>query len=59
LTALESVNARDVPGGTAVNQVKAAHAVAELNLAELKGWLEERQSEWIAVMTRESRGPSA
>jgi argininosuccinate lyase len=57
LTAIESVNARDVPGGTAVNQVRAAHATAAESVAELRAWQRTRQAAFDAVMTRNSTGP--
>jgi argininosuccinate lyase len=59
LTALESVNARDVLGGKAVNRVRAAHGVATEAVAELRRWQEARHARWLSVMTRESRGPAA
>jgi argininosuccinate lyase len=58
LTALESVNARDVPGGTAVPRVTAAHAAGGEAIAELRRWQEARHASWLAVMTRDSKGPA-
>ncbi len=57
LTAWESVSARDVPGGTAPNRVKAYHADASARLDAARGWLHDRQRELGAVMGRGSTGP--
>jgi argininosuccinate lyase len=54
LTALESVAARDVPGGTAPIRVAAAHAVALETLATNRQWLREREARYNAVMQRGS-----
>ena len=59
LTALESVNARDVPGGTAVNRVKAAHVAAVDAVTGLRSWQRDSQSLLDSVMRRDSQGPSA
>lgn len=59
LTALESVNARDVPGGTAVKQVLAAHATAGRAIGELRAWQSAKQARWDGVMSRNSTGPGA
>jgi argininosuccinate lyase len=52
LTALESVAARDVPGGTAPMRVAAAHAVALETLATNREWLREREARYNGVMQR-------
>jgi hypothetical protein len=52
LTALESVAARDVPGGTAPVRVAAAHAVALETLANDRQWLREREARYTGVMQR-------
>ncbi|MCC6791945.1 MAG: argininosuccinate lyase, partial [Thermomicrobiales bacterium] len=57
LTALESVNARDMTGGTAVRQVKLAHADAIEKVDELRAWQQARQAALDGVMRRGSRGP--
>lgn len=59
LSALESVNARDIPGGTAVNQVMAAHAAARDAVGVLRTWQIGKQATLDAVMRRDSRGPNA
>jgi argininosuccinate lyase len=56
LTALESVNARDVPGGTAVARVRSAHADASHAIVELHSWHRDRQTEREGVMRRGSSG---
>jgi argininosuccinate lyase len=58
LTAWESVSARDVPGGTAPNRVKASHADAASQLDAARGWLQERQQQLGAVMRRGGRAPT-
>jgi argininosuccinate lyase len=57
LTALESINARDVPGGTAIRQVRAARETATSAVVSLREWQQERQSAMDAVLQRDSRGP--
>jgi argininosuccinate lyase len=57
LTALESVNARDMTGGTAVRQVKLAHADAVAKVSQLRDWQQSRQAALDGVMRRNSRGP--
>jgi argininosuccinate lyase len=52
LAALESVAARDVPGGTAPVRVAAAHAVALETLAANRQWLREREARHNGVMQR-------
>ncbi|MDQ3044009.1 MAG: argininosuccinate lyase [Chloroflexota bacterium] len=54
LTVAESVAARDVPGGTAPNQVRAAQEHAQTRLGAERAWLEARQDE----MTRTMHPPS-
>jgi argininosuccinate lyase len=58
LTALESVNARDVPGGTAVARVQAAHAAAAAAVAEVRSWQTVRQIEMDQLLRRNSTGPA-
>ena len=57
LTALESVSARDVPGGTAPNRVHAAHVDAIERAAEERHWLHIEQQRLANVMSRNSMGP--
>lgn len=59
LTALESVNARDVPGGTAVNQVRAAHEAASAATAGIRTWQQAQQASLDSVMRRDSHGAPA
>ena len=59
LTALESVSARDVPGGTAPNRVRAARAAALEAAAEERAWLKGAQTRLANVMSRNSTGPGA
>ncbi len=57
MTAWESVSARDVPGGTAPDRVKAAHADASAQVDAAREWFSERQEQLAAVMRRGSTGP--
>ncbi len=50
LTALESAVARDVPGGTAPDRVRAARQAAGNALAETRGWLADRQRVYATTM---------
>ena len=59
LTALESVNARDVPGGTAVKQVRSAHATAVDTVTGLRSWQRDSQALLDSVMRRDSLGSAA
>jgi argininosuccinate lyase len=56
LTAAESIAARDVPGGTAPNRVKAARIEAATKVTEAREWLTERESALAAVMRRPGNG---
>ena len=52
LDALTSVSARDITGGTAPDQVRAAQARVTTRLAHARAWLDERQAIHDAVMRR-------
>ncbi|CAA9571626.1 MAG: Argininosuccinate lyase [uncultured Thermomicrobiales bacterium] len=52
LDAMESIAARDVPGGTAPGRVLAAHAAASADVATARSWLEEREAALAAVLRR-------
>jgi argininosuccinate lyase len=52
LTARESAEARNVPGGTAPAQVAAAHREATSALSANRAWLTERDAALAAVMRR-------
>ena len=56
LTAEESIAARDVPGGTAPNRVRAARIEAATNVTEAREWLREHESAYAAVMRRPGNG---
>jgi argininosuccinate lyase len=56
MTALESVSARDVPGGTAPNRVRAAIEASLAQAREERAWLEVEQGRLERVMSRNSRG---
>jgi argininosuccinate lyase len=56
MTALESVSARDVPGGTAPNRVRAAIEASLTQARDERAWLDEEQARLARVMTRNSRG---
>jgi argininosuccinate lyase len=51
LTALESVAARDVPGGTAPQRVAEAHAMATSVIAQARAWVEARRDALARIMT--------
>ncbi|HEY8446061.1 MAG TPA: argininosuccinate lyase [Thermomicrobiales bacterium] len=51
LTARESVEARDVPGGTAPNRVAAAHAAARAAIERAQAWVAERRDALARVMS--------
>ncbi len=57
MTALESVSARDVPGGTAPNRVRAAIEASLAQAREERAWLDDEQARLERVMSRNSRGP--
>lgn len=57
LTALESINARNVPGGTATVRVTAAAELAASLNTEFQAWIAARQTSRDAVFTRNSQGP--
>ena len=50
LTALASAAARDVPGGTAPDRVRAAHAAATADLAAARVWLAPRAAAHAALL---------
>ncbi|MGI8477130.1 MAG: argininosuccinate lyase [Thermomicrobiales bacterium] len=52
LTAMESVAARDVPGGVAPNRVKAAHLAADLAIRELREWQQRGAAQRDVLMSR-------
>jgi argininosuccinate lyase len=56
LTAEESIAARDVPGGTAPNRVRAARIEAATKVTEASEWLSEHASAYGAVMRRPGNG---
>ncbi|MBA2520853.1 MAG: argininosuccinate lyase [Chloroflexia bacterium] len=56
LTAEASIAARDVPGGTAPNQVRTARLAAAATLAETVAWLASRETAHAAVMRRPGNG---
>lgn len=51
LTALESVAARDVPGGTAPQRVATAHEMASRVIVQARAWVDERRTALERVMT--------
>lgn len=53
LTALESISARDVPGGAAPGRVAAALEAAEVSLGEQLDWVDDRQKERAALFNRD------
>lgn len=57
LTALESVSARDVPGGTAPVRVHQALDEARAAAADQRGWYDQQARKLAAVMSRNSSGP--
>jgi argininosuccinate lyase len=57
LSAMESVGARDVPGGTAPNRVAAALEQATAEIADLRAWQRARSAERAAILRRGSTGP--
>jgi argininosuccinate lyase len=57
LTAMESVSARDVPGGTAPGRVAAALERATAEIADLRAWQRARSAERAAILRRDSTGP--
>ena len=56
LTAMESVAARDVPGGTAPKRVAEALKTATDEIAALREWQRARGAERAAILRRGSRG---
>ena len=58
LTALESVAARDVPGGTAPNRVAEALAESAARRDAARNWLDDARNRYDRVMSRDSRGPA-
>jgi argininosuccinate lyase len=59
LTALESIDARDIPGGTATNRVAAEIEAAGDRLQAHRDWVEREQSVRSKVFRRNSTGPEA
>ena len=57
MSALESVAARDVPGGTSPNRVADALAASATNRERARAWLSEARARHDAVMSRDSSGP--
>lgn len=57
LSAMESINARDVPGGTAARQVRGAIDQARTELSDASAWLATEQNRRDRVMIRNSTGP--
>ena len=57
LTALESVAARDVPGGTAPKRVAGAREGAVAEIGAQRQWLTTESKRVAAVMSRNSEGP--
>ncbi|MDQ2683016.1 MAG: argininosuccinate lyase, partial [Chloroflexota bacterium] len=57
LTAAESVAARDIPGGTAPNRVRAALGSAQDRLSDVKAWQAREDERMANVMRRDSTGP--
>ncbi len=53
LTALESVQARNVPGGTAPAQVAAALVTAKQRIAEKRSWVTEREAAMATLFIRD------
>ncbi len=58
LTAIESIDARDVPGGTASVRVRGASDEASASLQALRSWIDREQQVRDAVLRRNSSGPS-
>ncbi|CAN5862722.1 argininosuccinate lyase [soil metagenome] len=56
LTARESVDSRDIPGGTAINRVLAEIAATGGRLQELDAWIAREQAVRAAVFCRNSNG---
>jgi len=56
LTALESINARDVPGGTATNRVLAEIAAAGNRFQEVEAWIASENAVRTDVFRRNSSG---
>ncbi|MGD9710763.1 MAG: argininosuccinate lyase [Thermomicrobiales bacterium] len=59
LTALESIDARNVPGGTASVRVARAVDDAAIRVSGVQAWLEERIAARAAVFSRNSHGSAA
>lgn len=57
LTAAESVAARDIPGGTAPNRVRAALGSAQDRFSDLRAWQAREDERMANVMRRNSTGP--
>jgi argininosuccinate lyase len=57
LTAAESVAARDIPGGTAPNRVRAARGAARERSSDVRAWHAREDQRLSNVMKRNSTGP--
>jgi argininosuccinate lyase len=57
LTAAESVAARDIPGGTAPNRVRAALGAARERYSDVRAWHAREDHRLANVMKRDSTGP--
>ena len=57
LTAAESVAARDIPGGTAPNRVRAALGAARERSSDVRAWHAREDQRLANVMKRNSTGP--
>jgi argininosuccinate lyase len=57
LTAAESVAARDIPGGTAPNRVRAALGAARERSSDVRAWHAREDQRLANVMKRDSTGP--
>jgi argininosuccinate lyase len=57
LTAAESVAARDIPGGTAPNRVRAALGSAMDRMGDVRAWHAREAERMANVMRRDSTGP--
>jgi argininosuccinate lyase len=56
MTAEESIAARDIPGGTAPDQVRAARLEAATQVEADRAWLTERETAYAAIMRRPGNG---
>lgn len=56
MTAEESIAARDIPGGTAPDQVRVARLDAATQIEAARAWLSEREAAYASVMRRPGNG---